>query len=309
MMTEGLKAVDDEKADEKEKEDDGDYLDEFGNIKEDTDTDKVDNKAKANDLNTEAVSNKYKNSTENKKGGEKSKNKKGNPGWKDLDNVGDPGEKKNKVKEYVKSAVKVPEISSKLMFPRSSSLNWLEQEKFLYNQRLVKEGKLGPENGNSWIFYQNFQELVLEEQEEFATFTKANFDPNPSPLCEDHKRYVTEHRSARLQRPLTLPRLWSKMKEVRMVGVDPDQSCAMVLEQTLLELGKRPRANIPNLFRGKNAIHCHSVPVQYPRLVYNFPPDPSVMPGMGVYFSFLRQQAERLKSRERRPEVNRLDGQ
>ena len=268
-------------------DDEDDFLDEYGNLK-------IDGEEKANKVNANAM--KAKSSKEQLKPKEETKEAckgrskakknnqgKGNKGWKDLDNVDDDQEKqkpKEQAKDYVKSAVVVPEaMTVKYLFPRSSSLTWAEQEKFLFNQKLVREGKLLPTHGNQWQFYQNFLEIVREEQEEFEQFTRDNFDSTPAQLKEDFKKYVTEHRAARISRPLSLPRWWEKIKEVRMVGINPEQSCIFVLEQTLLEMGKRPKATIPDLFRNQKQIRSQKLPEKYVRLVYNFPPDPRVMPG------------------------------
>ena len=218
MMTEGLKTVDKDKgvsrdsilgADEidsnNKDDDDGDYLDEYGNLKEDRNS----NVEKSNgNISTEvevkenikAVSDKNA-STPNKR------QNRYNAEWKDLDNVSNSESRDGQIKEkrFVKSAVIVPDALNKLMFPRSSSLTWQEQERFIYNHfTLLKQGKLGPHSGDQWTFYQNFLELVREEQEEFATFTREVYSPTPaaSLLTEDQRKYVTEVRSSRQRQPV-----------------------------------------------------------------------------------------------------------
>ena len=216
MMTEGLKAVDkdqgvsrsttfgaDGKEDSNNKDDDdeGDYLDEYGNLKEDRNP----NVEESNENFTSEVEvNENSNAKSNKNATKKDKKpKKGIPEWRDLDDVSNSESHGGQVKEkrFVKSAVIVPDALNKLMFPRSSSLTWQEQERFIYNHfTLLKQGKLGPHSGDQWTFYQNFLELVREEQEEFATFTREVYSPTPaaSLLTEDQRKYVTEVRSSLL---------------------------------------------------------------------------------------------------------------
>ena len=296
MMTEGLRSVedaDDQNESNEVGEEEGDYLDEYGNLKESASVKPKpksvinDDKTKADNKETKKQSKKEKLSKNNKNGGNKF--------WTDLDNVSpqdnDTMGGSKKQKEYVKSAINVPAISNKLMYPRPSSLTWAEQEKFLYNQKLLREGRLTPANGNQWTFYQNFLELVTEEQEEFAQFTHDNYSPVDTVLCDDHKRYVTEHRTARVQRPLSLPRWWDKIKVTRLLG--EGQSCAMLLEQTLLELGKIPQTKFPDLFRNNKSVHSPSLPVNYMRLVHNIPPDPRVEPGTAAIINQRKARREK----------------
>ena len=214
MMTEGLKAVDKDKgvsrdsmlgADEidsnNKDDDDGDYLDEYGNLKEDRNSNVEKSNGNISTVvevkeNIKAVSDK------NASTPDKRQNRY-NAGWKDLDNVSNSESRDGQIKEkqFVKSAVIAPDALNKLMFPRSSSLTWQEQERFIYNHfTLLKQGKLGPHSGDQWTFYQNFLELVREEQEEFATFTREVYSPTPaaSLLTEDQRKYVTEVRSSLL---------------------------------------------------------------------------------------------------------------
>ena len=285
MMTEGLKAVDDgsqeEKVDE-DGEDDGDYFDEYGNIKENTSSSDIAAKVKKDKGKEVAkVVGKDDKTKEKRK---PQHHQRGNPGWKDLDSISEDtdnsqsSERKSKGREYVKSAIDIQAVN-KIMFPRESSLSWPEQEKFLFNEKLIREGRLGPGSGNQWTFYQNFKELVAEEQEEFAKFTRDVYSPAPPSLCNGHRKYVLDHRTARLGRPLTLPRYWDKTREVRLVGVNQEQSCAMILEQTLLELGNKPRAKIPELIRNNKQLFGHQLPQQYLQLINTIPPDPKIMPG------------------------------
>ena len=214
MMTEGLKTVDKDKgvsrdsilsADEidsnNKDDDDGDYLDEYGNLKEDRNSNVEKSNGNISTVvevkeNIKAVSDKNA-STPNKR------QNRYNAEWKDLDNVSNSESRDGQIKEkrFVKSAVIAPDALNKLMFPRSSSLTWQEQERFIYNHfTLLKQGKLGPHSGDQWTFYQNFLELVREEQEEFATFTREVYSPTPaaSLLTEDQRKYVTEVRSSLL---------------------------------------------------------------------------------------------------------------
>ena len=214
MMTEGLKTVDKDKgvsrdsilgADEidsnNKDDDDGDYLDEYGNLKEDRNSNVEKSNGNISTVvevkeNIKAVSDK------NASTPDKRQNRY-NAGWKDLDNVSNSESRDGQIKEkrFVKSAVIAPDAVNKLMFPRSSSLTWQEQERFIYNHfTLLKQGKLGPHSGDQWTFYQNFLELVREEQEEFATFTREVYSPTPaaSLLTEDQRKYVTEVRSSLL---------------------------------------------------------------------------------------------------------------
>jgi len=269
MMTEGLRDVDDEtkQDDEIDEDDDGNYLDEYGNLRESKQESKT-----------------IKSKPEHK--GEKKANLPPNSHksnlfpknlatWKDLDDLKSDDKQSNKPSSFVKSAIQVPEASSQLIFPRDSSLSWTEQEKFLYNDQLVKEGKLTPSNGNQWIFYQNFLELVQEEQQEFADFIKANFNSFQSKICPDHAKYVTEHRAARISRVLEQPRFWNKLKQVRMISANDEHSCAMILEQTLLELGKIPQANIYNRFQPRS----NFLTTDYFKLANKFPTNLGLMPG------------------------------
>ena len=215
MMTEGLKAVDKDKgvsrdsmlgADEidsnnKDDDDDGDYLDEYGNLKEDRNS----NVEKSNgNISTEVeVKENIKAVSDKNASTPDKRQNRYNAGWKDLDNVSNSESRDGQIKEkrFVKSAVITPDALNKLMFPRSSSLTWQEQERFIYNHfTLLKQGKLGPHSGDQWTFYQNFLELVREEQEEFATFTREVYSPTPaaSLLTEDQRKYVTEVRSSLL---------------------------------------------------------------------------------------------------------------
>ena len=167
MMTECLKAVDDDGEEKKKEEDEEEFLDEYGNIKSDVDQKTCDDNTSKNKSSNSKEKPKPKKKETSKNSEGKSNNQgKGHKGWKDLDNVDDDQEKqkpKEKSKEYVQSAVVVPEtMTMKYLFPRSSSLTWPEQEKFLFNQKLVREGKLLPTHGNQWQFYQNFLEIVRD---------------------------------------------------------------------------------------------------------------------------------------------------
>ena len=71
-----------------------------------------------------------------------------------------------------------------------------------------------------------------------------------------------------------------QVKEVRLVPATAEFSCALVLEQTLLELGDRARAVLPDLVRGRSkSVHCHQLPQKYVRLVHSVPADPGLVPG------------------------------
>ena len=71
-----------------------------------------------------------------------------------------------------------------------------------------------------------------------------------------------------------------QVKEVRLVPATAEPSCALVLEQTLLELGDRARAVLPDLVRGRSkSVHCHQLPQKYVRLVHSVPADPGLVPG------------------------------
>ena len=286
-MTEGLKAVEDgnNPDEDNEEEEDGDYLDEYGNIKENVTPTTIAATVKKN-LKTEKGKSQDEDDSKGKKKNERQTNKssqKGNTSWRDLDsadNSEDTKKRKDSKTEYVKSSVDIDmKAAGKLMFPRESSLSWTEQEKFLFNEKLFKEGRLGPGNGNQWQFFQNFKELVMEEQEEFAQFIKVHFSPVVHNLCEGHKKYVEDHRSARLARVSALPRHWEKTKQVRMIGVSEEQSCAMILEQTLLELGDRPEAKIPDLISSRGREASMKLPTQYLKLINHVPADPVIVPG------------------------------
>ena len=120
------------------------------------------------------------------------------------------------------------------------------------------------------MVYQNFKSLVDEEQEEFNQFTRETFSPGVSVVSEDHRKYVTDHRAARLARPLCLPRWWTKLKDVRLAGEREDQLCALIVEQSLVELGSRPKANIPCLIRtnkGRKSLHGMKKPFSMKALI------------------------------------------
>ena len=71
-----------------------------------------------------------------------------------------------------------------------------------------------------------------------------------------------------------------QVKEVRLVPATAESSCALVLQQTLLELGDRARAVLPDLLRGRSgSVHCHQLPQKYVRLVHSVPADPGLVPG------------------------------
>jgi len=183
MLTEGLRDVEGEKNEiEVDEGDDGDYLDEYGNLR---DSKPKECKANETKVNESKKYNRGEKSSENSVHNTNKSNpsKIGSKGWKDLDAFTSKDKQSNDQNSFVKSAIKVPETSNQLMFPRPSSLTWKEQEKFLYEHQRVKEGRLTPANGNQWRFYQNFLEIVQEEQQEFADFTKANFDSAPSEMC------------------------------------------------------------------------------------------------------------------------------
>ena len=279
MVTEGLKGVQENSEKEREEmEDEDDYLDEYGNLKDDVNSGDDEVKTTSESKNADDEDPKKMSAKSNKGKGKKNNQKTSGEGWKDLD-----GEKtqsqSEEVKKYVSSAVKLPD-TNKMMFPRDSSLNWYEQATFLHKLSLARTGQFSP--GPDWTVYQNFKSLVDEEQEEFNQFTRENFSPTPTSLSEDHRKYVTDHRAARLSRPLSLPRWWTKLKDVRLAGEREDQLCALIVEQSLVELGSRPKANIPCLIRnnrGKKSLHGMSVPSQYLRMVHKVPPDPDIKPG------------------------------
>ena len=275
--SEGVKAVGEEKTQEVDDED-GDYLDEYGNIKEDVTSD---GESPIKRVESKEEKTKRGKGVERGRGSERGKRGrggggKGRGGWKDFDDV-----ERKPSPDFVKSAPQLPAVLQKLVFPRPSSLSWAEQETFLFKQRMEREGKLDTE-GDKWIVFNNFKGLVAEEQEEFHEFTKENFNPSPSPLSADYKRYVTEHRMARIPRALSLPRWWDKVKEIRLASMDLEQSCSMMLESTLLELGNRCKAILPTLLRHKNGskiVNLKPLPPRYTRLVHSIPPDPAIQPG------------------------------
>ena len=278
MLTEGMKELDGEALESGNKEnDEEDYLDEYGNLKEDTKEVGVENVGKESDTKKKTKKDTKNFTKSSKEKGKKNPNKNYSDGWKDLDSEVTETEQG---KEYVSSRVKIPDW--KLMFPRDSSLDWYEQETFLFKQCQARAGQLTPESGAQWMAYQNFLSLVTEEQEEFNRFTRDVYQPTPSSVGEDHRKYVTEHRAARLPRALSLPRWWTKLRDVRLAGASEEQVCALTLEQTLIELGTRPKANLPCLIRnvrGTKTCHGMSLPSQYLRMVHKVPPDPSVQPG------------------------------
>ena len=65
---------------------------------------------------------------------------------------------------------------------------------------------------------------------------------------------MTEHRAARLDSALASHRCWDKLSEVRLAPSDQGQSCNIVVEQTLLELGSRPKAILLELLRHHKAV-------------------------------------------------------
>ena len=72
------------------------------------------------------------------------------------------------------------------------------------------------------------------------------------------------------------------MKEIRLASMDLEQSCSMMLESTLLELGNRCKAILPTLLRHKNGskiVNLKPLPPRYTRLVHGIPPDPAIQPG------------------------------
>ena len=64
------------------------------------------------------------------------------------------------------------------------------------------------------MYFQNFQQLVQEERAEFAQFASSALSelPCPAPLSPEYRKYATEHRAARIQRALQLPRSWQKVR-------------------------------------------------------------------------------------------------
>ena len=283
MQTEGLMDVAGQtpvnKDNQKEEEEEEDYLDEYGNLKEDAvEVKKVENEKERKGKSKEDTKKAKEVAKPRREKDDKKPSKKLlSEGWKDLDSLPTESEESRR---FVKSRVMMPD--NKLMFPRNSSLNWYEQETFLYKQSQARSGQLSPACGPQWTAYQNFASLVSEEQEEFNKFTRDNFHPTPICVCEEHRRYVTEHRAARLARPLSLPRWWTKLRDVRLASASEEQLCSLTVEQTLLELGSRPKANIPCLirnFHGKKTCHSLSLPSQYLRMIHKVPPDPSIKPG------------------------------
>ena len=140
MLTEGMKELDGEALESGNKEnDEEDYLDEYGNLKEDTKEVEVENVGKESDTKKKTKKDTKNITKSSKEKGKKNPNKNYSDGWKDLDSEVTETEQG---KEYVSSRVKIPDW--KLMFPRDSSLDWYEQETFLFKQCQARAGQLTP---------------------------------------------------------------------------------------------------------------------------------------------------------------------
>ena len=219
----------------------------------------------------------------------------GNPGWRDLDS-----EIAREVEEQIereRSGGGNAEVFQKLLapaYPEFSNLSWLEQDKFLMNLAASQEGRLGPNREVDWQYFQNFQQIVHEERQEFVQFVTEALKtfPTPTILSPEHRRYASEHREARLGRALQLPRHWEKVRDIRLAPAHPEAAAEMRLQRNLAELGRIPKAVIPTILnygtiseqaymKGKPRWlnQRKTLPGRYPRIANSVPVDPSLAPG------------------------------
>ena len=220
----------------------------------------------------------------------------GQPGWRDLDS-----EIAREVEEQADGKRERAENEGggfqRLLapaYPEFSNLSWIEQDKYLLNLVAYQEGGLGPSREVDWQYFQNFQQLVNEERQEFVQFTSEALKtlPTPTIVSAEHRRYATEFREARLGRALQLPRHWEKVRDIRLAPAHPAAAAEMRLQQNLAELGRIPKAVIPVLLnhgtvserwvtKGRPSWpkHPKSLPGRYPRIANNVPVDPSLAPG------------------------------
>ena len=146
------------------------------------------------------------------------------PKWRDYDNVKDDLNTASLAKCYQnpreeqQAALSV--VSTQIVFPRLSSLSWREQEIFLQQLELARQGRLAELPGHNLQQYHNMVELVQEEQQEFRSFAREVFSYRCPPLEEDLLKYATEYRAARMRRlQEQLPRWWDRLKEIRCGSV------------------------------------------------------------------------------------------
>lgn len=219
LVTEGIKEIGSKEGEDSE----DDYMDEYGNIKEDKP--KVVKDKPVKESKNEMKKSKGKQEKSRKHPHKPpTEDKRSAPKWRDYDNVKDDLNTASLAKCYQnpreeqQAALSV--VSTQIVFPRLSSLSWREQEIFLQQLELARQGRLAELPGHNLQQYHNMVELVQEEQQEFRSFAREVFSYRCPPLEEDLLKYATEYRAARMRRlQEQLPRWWDRLKEIRCGSV------------------------------------------------------------------------------------------
>ena len=187
--------------------------------------------------------------------------------------------------------------------PQHSLLNSKEQKAYMalldkfrsYSQEdisLLKRGGGNEIDNSDWTVYQEYRNLVLDEQADFQKWCKEVFVQHGNSgignLQADVRRYIDEYYEQRLRRVYQqIPRLYLPIGQLNDKKHDTSQSLRRLIpmvteqaiqkprfemrfEKTICHLGSVPKIIIPNQWKLRDNV---TLPANYQTLIERYPPN------------------------------------